>query len=225
MEATQTFDPEISNSFEFGHLWYIKGGSLLSSAYHRYRTNLIERVKELQESGQTLFIPINLGKQHAFGLEFNANYNPTPKWNINGNVNLFGYITSTTRNNQPEQFEGLSLQTRVSSKLKIKGADIQMALQYRAPEENIQGKSFAMYWVDAGVSKDVLKGNGTLTLSVRDLFNTRKWHRSINEPGYQESFDFQWRSRQINLSFFYRLNQTKKQKQSNGGFESDDMGF
>ncbi len=74
-----------------------------------------------------------------------------------------------------------------------------------------------------GASKDILKKKGTLTLSVRDLLNSRR-RRSILDTAatYQES-NFQWRSRQATLTLNYRLNQDKKRGRGErgGGFEGE----
>ena len=68
----------------------------------------------------------------------------------------------------------------------------------------------AYYAIDMGLNRDILNGNGTINLSVRDILNSRKW-RGITqgETFYQES-EFQWRSRQFMVSFVYRLNQKKR---------------
>lgn len=81
-----------------------------------------------------------------------------------------------------------------------------------------------MYNVDVAAAMDVLKGKGTLTLSIRDLFNTRV-RRSITYGNdfYDES-EFQWMSRFGVLTFTYRLNQKQRQP-SRGDFDGgDDMG-
>jgi hypothetical protein len=70
--------------------------------------------------------------------------------------------------------------------------------------------------LDIGAAVDVLAGKGTLTLSGRDLFNTRKERRRISLPDYQAESVFQWRqTRQVVFSFAYRLNQEKRE--SRGG--------
>ena len=57
----------------------------------------------------------------------------------------------------------------------------------------------------------VLKRKGTLVVSVRDLFNSRKRVQSTSTPTFYADSEFQWRERSFNLSFTYRFNQTKKQ--------------
>ena len=72
------------------------------------------------------------------------------------------------------------------------------------------------------LSKDVLKGKGTLVASVRDLLNTRK-RRSITDTEYlYTESEFQWRARQFLLSFTYRINKKKSRGPSRQGGESND---
>jgi hypothetical protein len=64
-------------------------------------------------------------------------------------------------------------------------------------------------------------------LNIRDLFNTRKY-RGISEGQYFYSeSEFQWRSRQLRITFTYRINQKRKDNgednDDNGG--NDDMEF
>jgi hypothetical protein len=87
--------------------------------------------------------------------------------------------------------------------------DFQLRGYYEAPQNTAQGKRKALYYLDLAASLDVLQKKGTLTLNVSDMFNTRKW-RGITEGAdfYTES-SFQWRRRQINLTFNYRIKQSK----------------
>jgi hypothetical protein len=77
-----------------------------------------------------------------------------------------------------------------------------------------------MWWVDFGLSKDILDNNGTITLSGRDIFSTRKYSSEITGATFSRVSDFQWRTGQVTLTFSYRINQTKKRSTpstENGG--------
>ena len=108
----------------------------------------------------------------------------------------------------------------------FKKLDFQASIDYRSPRKTTQGRTKSMYNVDAGLAMDVLKGNGTITFSCKDIFNTRKWRSIIEEDDYYSESEFQWRSRQFILGFSYRLNQ-KKKKEPQGSFDEggDDIGF
>jgi hypothetical protein len=83
-----------------------------------------------------------------------------------------------------------------------------------------------MYSWDAGLALDVLKGNGTITFSARDLLNSRRRRWEVNTPTLVSTNDFQWRARQFVLSFSYRLNQKKKRggRGDGGGSGGSDDG-
>ncbi|NJM26229.1 MAG: TonB-dependent receptor [Bacteroidia bacterium] len=68
-------NPEYTHSTEAGYLLNWENGSLLSSAYYRYRTGVFQRITEVdEETGITKIFPINLATENAYGLEFNLNY-------------------------------------------------------------------------------------------------------------------------------------------------------
>ena len=78
-------------------------------------------------------------------------------------------------------------------------------------------------------SHDILKNKGTITLSVRDLFNSRKRSYETFGPNFYNSGEFQWNSRTATLTLNYRINQKKQRQRGDrgGGFNGggQDMGF
>src|SRR5690606_38536377 len=94
----------------------------------------------------------------------------------------------------------------------LKNYDLQASWRYRAPRETPQGRSRSNYSVDLGLARDVLKGKGTLTLSVRDLFNTNKWRNVVDTEDFYSVSEFQWRPRSVMLSFTYRINRKENRQ-------------
>ena len=104
---------------------------------------------------------------------------------------------------------------RFSSKITLPGKiDWQTNFNYRGPRQTAQSESKGIFSLDLALAKDVLGDKGTLSLNVRDLFNTRKRQTLTQTPFFTSDNEFQWRERQINLSFIYRINEKKKR---NGG--------
>ena len=220
-------NPEYTDSYELGYLKYFEKGSFLSSVYYRYRTGVIERVTTVNAAGSTLRIPINLLSQDAYGIEFNLSYELLKWWKFNANFNFYRAISEGLYEGQALASDTYTWQTRVNSKMTIlKDVTFQTSLNYRAPNETTQGRTLAFYSVDSGLSKDILKGKGTLTFNVKDVFNTRKWRSitDITDVYYSES-SFQWRARQFLLTFNYRLNQKKSRGRQGGGYQGGGMGF
>ncbi|RMG87219.1 MAG: TonB-dependent receptor, partial [Bacteroidetes bacterium] len=215
-------DPEFTNSFELSHVKYWEKGSLSSAIYYRHTTDVIQRLRIRNADNSTTMRPENLATRDNFGFEFNYAYSPFKWWKINGEFNFFRSITDGSLITDTRFFDlhadTYSWNTRLTSKQTIgKGTDIQIRGNYRAPRETTQGRTRAMYTIDLGVSRDLFKKHGTLTLSVRDLLNSRRRRYSIVDENFFNEGEYRWRRRQITLTLNYRLNQQKKRGGGNRG--------
>ncbi|WP_233890643.1 outer membrane beta-barrel protein, partial [Tenacibaculum piscium] len=113
--------------------------------------------------------------------------------------------------------------TRITLPRKI---DWQTRLMYRGAKNNAQTDRKGMFMANVAFSKDILKEKASIILNVSDLFNSRKresttYYGGRENPSTISNGTFQWRERQISLSFTYRFNQKKKMEkngsQNNGG--------
>lgn len=223
--------PEYTHSMEAGYLRTFDKGSVLGSVYYRYRTQVTERITTVDSiTGITRILPVNLAEENNFGLEFNFNYRPYRWWTLNVNGNFYRAITEGSYEGQDLSRDTYTWSTRGMTRFTVwKKLDLQGTFMYRGPQETTQGRSKGLYGIDLAASKDILKGNGTITLSVRDLLNSHKWRWITDTPEYYSENEFQWHSRQITLNFNYRLNQKKQRGrngQNGGQMENmDDMGM
>ena len=168
-------DPEFTHSMEVGHIKYWDNATLSSAFYYRHTDGVVQRIKTIDENGNTISKPENLNTENAYGLEFTMNYSPWKWWKLDTDLNFFRAIVDGT--NQGENFgsDNLSWFGRLTSRMSVfKATDLQLRFNYRAPTQTAQGSRKSIYFLDLAVSTDVLKKNGTITLSIRDLFNTRK---------------------------------------------------
>ena len=101
--------------------------------------------------------------------------------------------------------------------------DWQTNISYRAPENRAQGKVKSETGVNMGLTKDILKDKATIALNVQDLFNSRKRRMETNLPTVISNSEMQWRERQINLTFTYRFNRAKNERER-GKKEEMNMG-
>ncbi|GAB4492949.1 MAG: outer membrane beta-barrel family protein [Saprospiraceae bacterium] len=211
-------NPEYTDAYEIGHIKRWEKGSLASSIYYQYSTDVIERIRQQLSDTSAITLPTNLATRNQYGFSFNGNYEPFKIWKLTGNLNFFRAITEGEYEGQTFDADAYTWFGRISSQLTVlKKIDVQASFNYRAPRVTTQGRAKAMYHADLAASMDILNNNGTLTLSVRDVFNTRRW-RSITEgEDFYTDGDFQWRQRQLSLTFSYRLNQQKKQERERDG--------
>ena len=220
-------DPEYTNSYEAGYLNNREKTSLYGGIYYRYTSGMIQRINYVETNGTTYSQPHNLGSEESYGIELNVSSDPLEWLNLNGNANFYHAKVDGDFNGERLSSETYTTQFNLSTKFDLGKVDLQLRGRYRAPENTTQGRRKSQYHADIGANWLILKGNGTISLNIRDLFNTRKY-RGISEGQYFYSeSEFQWRSRQLRITFTYRINQKRKDNgednDDNGG--NDDMEF
>jgi len=206
--------PEYTDSYETGLLRYLDKGSLLATVYYRRSTGVIQRLILPADDGTTIRFPVNLGTRDAYGLEFNLSYDLARWWKTTTDLNFFQAQVRGSFQEVDYSADITAWSGRVTNRFDVgKKLQVQAVFDYNAPQNTPQGRDLAVYSVDIGASMDILEGKGTLTLSGRDIFNTRIRRSVIDLPDYTSTSDFQWRRAQsVVLSFAYRLNQNKNKR-------------
>ncbi len=203
--------PEFTHALEAGHIKYFEKGTLTSSLYYRYTTGKIERIRRVDGEGVGNTRPENLSDEHAFGLEVTDTYQPAGWCRLDGSFNFFRAITDGGNLGKDIGRDTYSWFARATARFTLRrGTDIQWRGQYEARQRIPQGTRKPIFFVDLAASQDLLGDEATLTLNVSDLFNRRRYRtESVGDTFYTYS-DGQWRRRQVNLTFSYRLHQQKK---------------
>ncbi|MWB96117.1 TonB-dependent receptor [Flavobacterium sp. GA093] len=223
-------DPSFTDKYDVGYLKRWEKVTFSTSMYYENTKDVFSFVRS--ETGEyvgnspvILSSPINLAKEQQFGFEFTLNYTPFKIWKINSSFNLSdtkttgdysftntqGDIITTNLNN-----ETFSWFSRVNSRLSLPyKIDWQLSGMYFGPRNTAQGKVLGNYVINTAFSKDILKDKATIALNVSDLFNSRRMKNETNLESVTSYSEFQWRKRQINLSFTYRLNMKKTDRDKN----------
>jgi len=225
-------DPTYTNSFDLGYLKRWEKFTLNTSIYYQHAIDNIEMAQNEEyrdvNGVQTLVIirtPINLSSQDRYGFEFTANYNPFKWWRLSNSFNFFKSITDGDYNGINYDSEDVSWFTRLNSRITLPGKiDWQTRAMYRGPRETAQSKRDGMISVNLAFSKDIFNEKGTLSLNVSDLLNSRKRKSTGYSMTTISEGEFQWRQRQIILSFTYRFNQKKNRQNRERNFDGGDGG-
>ena len=211
-------DPEYTDSYETQYIKIWDSGNIGGSIYYRHTEDARQRIKEVDPiEGTSITIPVNLATQDNIGLEMLFSYSGIKWLRLDGNANLFRAQTAGEYNGQNFDVDTYSWTGRLTSRFTFwNGSDFQIRTNHRAGRETQQGTRGAVTSVDLGWTKDLLNKNLTLTLSVRDLFNSRKRIYERFGPDFYEDGEFQWSSRAMSLTANYRINM-KKQRGNRGG--------
>ena len=215
-------DPEFTDSYELNYLKYFDNLTITGGVFYRHTTNVIERILEFNPNGTTNRIPQNLATGDDIGLEVTFQYSGLKWLRLDGNANYFNQRVNGRNFDDDFAANTTTWNARLTSRLTFwQGSDLQLRFNYRAPRETVQGTSRAIASLDIGWSKDILGKSGTVTLGVRDVFNSRRRAgTTIGENFFRED-EFQWRARTVNLALNYRINQKKQRSRGQRGDGGD----
>lgn len=218
-QGNPDLDPVTSQSYEIAFITQVGKTTFTPSAYYQrskdYRTMYRKRV-----GNYFITQPINTdGHESRMGLELVSSTQLMSWWRLFGNLNFFQYdATGTYFDRDLDKTidfsgDGFSWRAKLSSSITLPSKiDFRTNFNYRGKQKNAQSHRNAVWAVDIALSKDILKGRGTLSFNVRDLFNTRRMKVHNFGQGYDSYIDMQWRPRQFMLNFTYRINQKKKRQ-------------
>ncbi|MCD8453910.1 TonB-dependent receptor family protein [Tenacibaculum finnmarkense genomovar ulcerans] len=234
-------NPTFTNSFDLGYNTKIRKFNLGASLYYQHSTDIVQPISVIEErNGNNVFVrqPVNLNDENRYGFEFTSNYNPTKKVRLSASFNYYKFNTDAFSHTYTSQ-NGSKIVTnlaevnennwfaRFNSRITLPAKIAwQTRLMYRGSKNSAQSNIKGMFMANLSFSKDILKDKASLVLNVSDLFNSRKresttYYGGRENPSTIADGTFQWRERQISLSFTYRFNQKKKRGkpayQNNGG--------
>ena len=244
-------DPTYTNSFDLGYLNRWGKLTLNSSIYYQHSTNNISRVNSQEvrlvngkETNILVRQPINLASEDRSGFEFTANYNASRKVKFSGSFNFYQFetqgeytynVTDPTTSvitpiTQNFDTKNNSWFTRFDAKITLPwNIQSQTRVFYRGPKNDAQSNIKGILSTNLALSKDILKEKGTLVLNVSDVFNSRKYQFTSYAPSRENPTNitdqtFQRRMRQVSLTFSYRFNQNKNQKDKKSEGNKQDNG-
>jgi outer membrane receptor for ferrienterochelin and colicins len=236
-QGNPDINPAMTDAIDFGFLTKIKKITLTSSLYYNYNKNIFQFIRrpngevvKTEVDGETIITPvilatpINLSHENRFGFEFTLNYSPYKWWRLNSNFNFFqssivGNNVYTLVGTNETVTQNLSKNssswfTKINSKITLPyKIEWQTNAVYTAPQNTAQGQSLAVLSANLAFSKDILKDKATVSLNVNDVFNSAKMIRQVSLPEVNSYMEMQRKVRQINLSFTYRFNKKKTERE------------
>jgi ferric enterobactin receptor len=208
-------NPEYTDVYELGHIKNFEKGSVSSSIYFRNTTDKILYIREVDAAGNSVNLPQNLIGEKSMGAELVSSYSPEKWVKLDYSINFFRAITDGSNIDEQYKSDTYSWFTRLTSRFTLpQHTDLQLRANYEAPQKTPQGERKALYYFDIAASRDLLKNRATLTLNILDVLNSRRNRYITRGENFYTNGDSQFRRRQVNLTFNYRLNQAKSTKKS-----------
>lgn len=218
-QGNPQLQPQFSHNIEFTHSYK---GFLNTTLNYTRTTNIIQDVLEQNTDRNETFVKkSNIANQRQYGISVNAGGQITKWWSGNLWMNVYNNRFRGIVNGDNVDLSATTGQANISNQFKF-GKTISAELSGYYNTGGIDGvfkiKNFGM--VNMGISKQIMKGKGTLRLSARDIFYTQKIKGNIKYSNIDAAFQQQRDSRQVAVGFTYRFAKGKmgnNQKRKTGG--------
>lgn len=221
-QGNPNLNPAFSSTFDLGYLKRWDKLTLTTSVYYQHETDSFERVQEntggTTSDGINIIrtIPVNLSTNKRTGAELGVLYNPEKWLRLNSSINFFQFNTEGEFNGIDYSAKNTSWFARFSSKVTLPAKiDWQTNAFYRGARSDAQSDTDGIFSMDLAFSKEIFKDKATLSLNIRDVFNSRKRNSVTTTTTERVISESQWRQRQITLSMIYRFNQKKDRNRGN----------
>lgn len=220
--------PEFTDSYEVG---YMKGWDkylLNATVYHRFSTDVETRITILTDDNVAIQSRQNADTRSSTGFELINQIQVFNNLDATLTGNLF-YSKINAENIEADfSNENFSWTLNLLANWLIPNwFSIQAQGNYRGPIVLPQGQIEPQYSLNMGLRKDFLDGKATVSVNVSDIFNTRNFRITTDNPRFDEKRVFQRETRVGTLAFTYRFGGFKEKSEGNGsrreGGDDDDF--
>ncbi len=206
-QGNPNLKPSISNSIELSHTWK---KDITTTVNYTNVKNIIHEV--IQQKGQEAYnMPANVASLNQFGIAVNANTDVTKWWTSNISVNLYNDHYKTVIAGSPVDQSATSFILSGTQQIKITRT-LTWEINGRFRNGWLEGimRVKPIGFMGAGLSKQVLKNQGTLRLTARDIFHTQRLRGRTQYGNVDLAMRQVSETRVVTIGFSYRFSKGKK---------------
>jgi len=242
-EGNPRLSPEISQTFEFDYVTFIKSSVINMSVYYKHTGGLIESIAaptlikvDSATAAQpgTLTTYHNIGNNNSFGGSFFGSVSPIRNVTLRANINAYTYkpdpsglfLRDQTQNGTYMQYNGFAM-----AEWDLKSGFIAQVFTFgSSPRHTIQGTNPSFSILGMGVRQQFMKKKASLGINVLEPFNKYKnFNSNLSSPGFTQNSTFQFPFRSVGLTFQYSFGKTTftadKNKINNDDTKQGDQGI
>jgi outer membrane cobalamin receptor len=197
--------PEMINSLELGHIANFKKSSLTTNFFYRKVNGQLDFITTV-ENGISYSQPDNLLSAQSYGLEWIGSSEVSSWYSLNGGFTI--YRIDVDGSNISEEFtnSGFAWNIKLIQDFKLPfGFNLQFAGNYDSPEIEAQGRDLEQYYIDGTIQKAFFEEKGSISLSVRDIFDTRRFAGRALTNSFSQDFYSKQETRIVLLSARYNF--------------------
>lgn len=206
--------PSLTDGVEFSILNKRKGLILNPSLYYSKTRNNFQYFTTQNDEGVFETFLVNLDSETRYGVEVSAQYAPVKWLGLNAEINAYRFEQEGSVGTVDMDYSNETWTATLLSQIKFfKDFTFQSKFEYQAPENNAQTMTKSYYYLNMAVGKSLFNNNGTLTLGVSNVFNTRKERETTTGDNFVVNQMTNFNAARWNLNFNYRFNKAKNRKE------------
>jgi outer membrane receptor protein involved in Fe transport len=219
-------DRVFTNSIEAGWTKYWDNfGSVGLSAYYRGKTNNVNKIEVSRYHwlyGRVVpySYPVNVGKSHNAGFEYNMMYRPNGFFNLRFYANLYDSYIKTEYEGHEYEKDMWSYSFRLNMWAKLwNKLELTASGYYSSPTQSLFSERQGYFGVDAGLRADFFDRKLSVFVNANDIFNTNRFGHSNNSPYVQSNSSYKYNSRSVAVGVTFRFGKMELEQVARQGGE------
>ncbi|MBY0535129.1 MAG: TonB-dependent receptor [Chitinophagaceae bacterium] len=203
-QGNPNLKPQFSHNIELSHTFK---GFMTTTLNYSNTTDIITQVIEQNpDKNESAVRAANVASEKQFGISVAAGFPVTKWWNANLYGNLYNVKYAGIINNEFVTLEGTTALFNMSNQFKFaKTWGAELSGWFRTPGQESIFRIGSLGQLNAGISKQVMKGKGTLRLSVRDALRTQNAKGTSRYSTIDARFSQVRDTRVVSFNFTYRF--------------------
>jgi len=217
-------DRVFTNAIEAGWTKYwMNFGSVGLSAYYRGKTNEVNEIQLseyhwLYNRVVQYSYPVNVGKSHNLGLEYNMMYRPSGFFNMRFYANLYNSYIETVFNEMPYKSDMWSYSFRLNMWAKLwNKVEVTASGYYSSPTQSLFAERHARYGINAGLRADFFDRKMSVFINANDIFNWNSWGHTSSSPYVVSNSKSKYNSRSVAVGVTFRFGKMELEQHARQG--------
>ncbi len=200
------FESKFSNNFTFAPtIFFRRTKQVMDYFIQKENVTINNKTEEVFVTRM-----VNIGADKSYGLELGFIYKPINWLNIYNEVTLNGYQQKGSYKTTNFDANGFAFGGRLHLNFKVSNSfRFQFQNRFRGANNRGQLSRKALYRLDFGMSKNLFNNNASLSINLKDIFDSWEWNIRTKGDNFVQEINSQVRVPQLNVSFIYRWNQKR----------------
>lgn len=221
--GNKNLEPEILDKFEFNYSCIKEKFQLRTNLFFSITKEFITQVSLLSDQDKLILTYVNGEKQNKIGGDFDITYKINKYITFNSGFSVFNTKSTGQYNEIDLTTNDIAWIGNIKTIIKPeKYTEIQLFLNYNSPIGLPQFYLKEIYYADISIKRTFLNNKLSLSLTLTDIFNTRKWEIQSDNLIYNLNNSSKSETRILWIGITYNFNSFKSTKsQKNGDAEND----